>query len=143
MERHSYNDYNVCVLNVGNDWTYYKSDDSQVIRSIIDVSFCSPGIETLVSNWQVRDAVPSSDHASIEFCFHTGDPEVYGKSIEVFDFKKMKILAFQSKMEELSSTPLEGECDKVWNFEKLVAEVKKLYEDIYQVLNDIPRTWAS
>ena len=129
-------DYNVCVLNVGNDWTYYKSDDSQVIRSIIDVSFCSPGIETLVSNWQVRDAVPSSDHASIEFCFHTGDPEVYGKSIEVFDFKKMKIQAFQSKMEELSSIPLEGECDKVWNFEKLVAEVKKLYEDIYQVLNE-------
>ena len=115
--------HNVKVLNIGNEWTYYKQDDERNIRSIIDVSFCSPGLESLVSNWQVRDAVPSSDHASIEFCFHIDNPGIFEQFKEVYDFAKCQWKKFKAKLEELSQKWLsQTDTDKSWNYEILVKE---------------------
>ena len=69
-------EYGMTCLNVGDEWTYFKSDSNREeqgldpINSIIDVCFCSNNLASLVSNWMVRDCATGSDHASIEMCFH-------------------------------------------------------------------------
>ena len=63
--------------------TYFHHDGET--STIIDVSLCTPTMEKYIRNWVVRDAVVTSDHASIEFTFH------WRKQVEVksfpFDFR--------------------------------------------------------
>ena len=49
-------DYNISVLNQGNEWTLYSkaATANQPKQSIIDVDMCSAGLDSLVSNWSVR-----------------------------------------------------------------------------------------
>ena len=72
-------EYNISVLNQGNDWTFYSfaSTAEQQMRSIIDVNMCSAGLDSLISNWSVRDAAPMGDHCSTEFLFHLKDSNIH------------------------------------------------------------------
>ena len=132
-------DYNIKVLNVGDEWTYYKKDSTRdiddPITSIIDVSFCSAGLDKLISNWLVRDAVPMSDHTSIEFCFHLHNNHLFDNKKEVYNLSKCNMYRFKKDMEEkvISNELL----DPNWNYEKFQKAVNQFCKDITDILDDI------
>ena len=103
------------VHNVGTDYTFLREDT----ESIIDVTLSSNGITPFITNWQVRDATPCSDHASIEFLLHfEGAAKVWRT-----DFKHAQWDVFKPSLEsrvEKIETPLE------WT-PKLLEEVWKSF----------------
>lgn len=116
-------DHNMVVLNVGDEATYFHHDGET--STIIDVSLCSSGMERHIRNWQVRDAVVTSDHASIEFTFHWSKPDVL--KVHPFDFRSFKKWKdWTAALDNLSM----GDSDPVWTPSKLNREVEKLYENI-------------
>ena len=131
-------DYNIKSLNVGNEWTYYRLDSTRdvddPITSIIDVTFCSAGLDTLVSNWLVRDAVPISDHASIEFCFHLHSTNFFETSKEVYNFRKCNWSKFKHSIENV--VPHDTQVGSIWTYDTLTQAVSDLYEDIARSLED-------
>ena len=58
--------YNLSVMNIGgmpHGYTYYRNG----VRTIIDISFCSPSLAERVKDWHVTHEINSSDHRSIQF----------------------------------------------------------------------------
>ena len=58
------------VLNKGPlevNWTWKGLRQGQERNTIIDVTFCTPGIANNISGWRVRNGAPISDHRSTEF----------------------------------------------------------------------------
>ena len=99
-------EYGMTCLNVGDEWTYFKSDANREeegldpINSIIDVSFCSNNLASLVSNWMVRDAATGSDHASVELCFHINHPENFTSFETIFNYGKGDYPSYCQTIEE-------------------------------------------
>ena len=130
-------DYNITVLNQGSDWTFYSfaSTAEQSIRSIIDVNMCSAGLDSLISNWSVRDAAPMGDHCSTEFLFHLKDSNIHETTQTVYDYSKLKVMDFMQYVEDncpeiyegLQSGTLETLNDAVNKFYKTINDGLELH----------------
>ena len=89
----------ITVLNKGDQFTYMSKKG----QSIIDVTLATPKVAEKISQWEVVDSVPLSDHLSIEMLFNsrgcwTDPPTNWNMSDKVFrkeDFTRI--------MEEKSS----------------------------------------
>ena len=127
-------DYNISVLNQGNEWTHYNrsSRPGQEKLSIVDVDMCSAGLDSLISNWSVRDCSPEGDHCSTEFVFHLKDSNIHETTEEVYDFKKLKVRQFLEYVEEKCPESHNGM--KQGNLETLNNEVNDFYKIIKEAL---------
>ena len=128
-------DYNISVLNQGNAWTFYSfaSTPERPIRSIIDVNMCSAGLDSLVSNWSVRDCAPEGDHCSTEFLFHVGDSNIHETTEVVFDFSKLKVMEFIQYLEDKCPAYFDGL--ETGNLHTLNEEVNDFYKIINEALH--------
>ena len=131
-------DYDMTCLNVGDEWTWYKSDSvreengEEPINSIVDVCFCSTSLSTLVSNWMVRDAAPSSDHTSLEFCFHIEHPEAFENYKTVFNYMKGDYPNYTQTIEENCPDIFDNDVLEHGNFEDLNKEVDSFVNTIIE-----------
>ena len=109
--------YNLAVLNRGKRpfvWTYEKDK----ARTIPDVTMCSMEIAHYIDDWQIVDAVPSSDHRLIQFTmdlkaakytftrnFKGGDWNKFTDTIEEHNFRQpyfWSCKAIDDKADELN-----------------------------------------
>ena len=127
-------DHNITVLNQDNDWTFYSfaSTAERPMRSIVDVNLCSSGLDSLISNWSVRDAAPMGDHCSTEFLFHLKDSNIHETTETVYDFKNLKVHDFMQYIEDKCPQAHEG--PKTGNLQTLNESVNSFYEIINEAL---------
>ena len=130
-------DRHLHVLNKGgveDSWTWSGMRDGEIRKTILDVSFCTPGIAEYTTNWKVRNGAPISDHRSIEFIITlSGTTDEWRRQYAWTDWAKFEEI-LEGMIEEVVVENLEG--DK-WSPEDLEQEMTKMYEDIYSALDEV------
>ena len=130
-------DRHLHVLNKGNveeNWTWSGMRDGEMRKTIIDVTFCTPGIADYATNWRVRNGAPISDHRSIEFIIPlAGTTDEWKRQYAWTDWDKFEE-ALENMIEEVVVENLDG--DK-WSPEDLEQEMTRMYEDIYTALEEV------
>ena len=68
------------------------------VRTIIDISFCSPSLAERVKDWHVTHEINSSDHRLIQFFVEIDATySVYRRNFKKCDRKKFRSLMVQDK----------------------------------------------
>ena len=112
-------DKNLMVHNHGDTFTF----NTKKGQSIIDVTLSTAGIGRQIMAWQVVDAVPSSDHASIQFALQVGCSSASMR----WNFRKCDWQTFTERLEKCSSENLDKD---EWGLDELEVEASRLLEDM-------------
>ena len=115
-------DKRLIVHNQGDVFTF----NTRRGQSIIDVTFSTAGIASAIKAWQAVDAVPSSDHVSIQFALQIGCQTMERRR----NFRKCNWKYFQDQL-EIRRSPLEQQDE--WTAEDLEAEASNFLADIQEV----------
>lgn len=113
---------NALLLNKGSTPTFVAGVGS----SIIDITFCSPSIAPLVTNWQVQQDCSYSDHKYIRTKLNVG----YIPPVRVRPLKRCQWPIFESRLAQPYLPPL------FWTNTTIETEVQKAYDLINSSLDE-------
>ena len=107
------------VHNIGDTFTF----NTKKGQSIIDVTVSSANLEHLIKEWRVADAVPASDHCSIEFVLQVqGDTWLPRYNLAKADWEQLK--------EHMEQAPIEEDIHTPWNQTKFESEARRWISDL-------------
>ena len=116
---------NLMVQNRGDTFTFHTRKG----QSIIDATISSAGIADIISGWEVKDAVPSSDHLLCQFAMQLSCTTIETRR----DYRKCDWPKFKKKLENKSG----GEPRVEWTIEDLESETSALLSDIDGALGNV------
>ena len=119
--------FGLMVLNNMASPTYYGPNTT---GTIVDVTLASPNMDKYIRNYNQRDAVPSSDHTSLEHVLFLGKPLMEEPKFKFRAAKSGELAAFQSKLETL----LEEDFPETADYDIFERKVDYFYKSINEAL---------